>query len=184
MPSVLSLPQRNFLDQVSKSEYRKHGIDAYYLPFQSNKMSHVFLVDTIKCLMVGGRVLQVEVFHSRLDLMAKIPFGYFFDERIDLINHWFVILRTQLRFITIEKFRSGIYIQISKKKNDVKYAVMGVKRRAVRLNKTMEQEINLPDDLNVEVAALIDTIATGVAEKWTITNNCTHFVRQLVSKMK
>ena len=99
---------RKFLEQVSNKQYRKKGIDAYHLPFQSSRMSHVFLVDTIKCLMVGGRVLEVEVFHSRLDLMAKIPFGYFFDERIDLNNHWFVIIRTQLRFITIEKFRSAL----------------------------------------------------------------------------
>ena len=57
---------------MNNKEYRKQSIDAYYLPFQSYNMSQVFLVDTIKCLMVGGRVLQVEVFHSRLDLMAKM----------------------------------------------------------------------------------------------------------------
>ena len=49
-------------------------------------MSHVFILDVVDSLLVGGKFRGAEVLLSRLDLMTFIPYGYKFDEKIDQIH--------------------------------------------------------------------------------------------------
>ena len=49
---------------------------------------------------------------------------------------------------------------------------MGEERRAVRVSTAVDAEdLELPEDIDVKVDDLLDTVATGITEKWEIWNN-------------
>ena len=185
MSSELSHFQRDFLNDVKEYSDADTHTSAYYFPFQSPRMSHVFILDVVDSLLVGGKIRGAEVLLSRLDLMTFIPYGYKFDEKIDQINHWFLVVKTVKKYISFEKFRNGVYVQMSTDKKMVRNYLMGEERRAVRVRTAVDAEdLELPEDIDVKVDDLLDTVATGITENWAIWNNCIHFIRNLISKMK
>ena len=46
------------------------------------------------------------------------------------------------------------------------------------------EDLELPEELDVKVAALIYTVTTGIADNWAFWNNSNQFVRALIAKMK
>ena len=108
MSSELSHYQRAFIQDIMEfSDPDTHTL-AYYFPFQSPRMSRVFILDVVDSLLVGGTIKGAEVFMSRIDLMAFIPYGYKFDEKLDQINHWFLVVKNNMKYISSEKFRTGV----------------------------------------------------------------------------
>ena len=63
-------------------------------------------------------------------------------------------------------------------KNMVKRDLMEEERRAVRVSTAVDaDDLELPEDLDVKVDDLLDTIATGITDNRAIWNNCIHYVR-------
>ena len=93
MFSELSHYQRAFIQDIKEFSDPDTHTFAYYFPFQSPRMSRVFILDVVDSLLVGGTIKGAEVFMSRIDLMAFIPYGYKFDEKLDQINHWFLVVK-------------------------------------------------------------------------------------------
>ena len=65
-----------------------------------------------------------------------------------------------MKYISSEKFRTGVYVHMSSEKDMVRMYLMGEERRAVRVSTAVDAEdLELPEELDVKVAALLDTVA-------------------------
>ena len=75
----------------------------------------------------------------------------FYTFRFDLPNHWFVVLRNRLQYVSVEKCRDGIVIQISRNKNTLIETLMGSPRLATTRNRSLQAEVNMPYNLSVSM---------------------------------
>ena len=67
-------------------------------------------------------------------------------------NHWFVVLRNRLQYVSLEKVRDGILIQISRNKNMLLELLMGSPSLATRRNRTLQVEVNMPTNVSVSMS--------------------------------
>ena len=180
----ISSYQRELIDSLQYFTDEETKTQAVFIPFQETRISPRFVADVVKNLMTGGKILQAQVYMSRLDLLKKIPYGEAFDKRFDIANHWFLILRTRLHWISIEKMRSGMFIQTTSMDNKdmVVSNLMGEPRNKTRVN--VNKLPMLPNTLDVNIDDLHQTIVTGITSGWSLLNyNCQDFVKECLRQM-
>ena len=95
------------------------------------------------------------------------------------------MVKANMNYISFDKFWNGAYVQMSSEKDMVKMNLMGAERRTVRVSTAVDAEdLELPEELDVKVAALIYTVTTAITDNWAFWNNSIQFVRALIAKMK
>ena len=125
---------------------------------------------------MGGWERKLETFHYNFTL---------FTFRYDPLNHWYIILRNRLQYVSVEKCRDGIAIQISRSKDKLVKTLMGNPRLPVRRNRDLQAVVNLPSNLSVGLSVLVDIIAAGIEEGYMdLVSDCQDFCIKIVNRLK
>ena len=121
---------------------------------------------------VGGWERKLETFHYNFTLCTF---------RYDPLNHWYVILRNRLQYVSVEKCRDGITVQISRNKDELVKTLMGASRLPVRRNRDLQAAVNMPSNLSVSLSVLVDILAAGIEEGYMdMVSDCQDFCIKIV----
>ena len=102
-------------------------------------------------------------------------------ETVELPNHWYIILQNMTRFISLEKTKeSGMVIQTARTKDPLINTLMGRQRNG--LPRRQGNPKRLASKASME--DLHEVIMSGIREGWQIKNNCQHWVKRVVARLR